>query len=186
IWCSGDLVLWSCRNEFPHIQSDTLKSLVVRGCLSKAAGVLRIKAPALSSLCLDFGLHEYTDGALLEAGHSLVRASVSLMSAVAPQRGATEILVSLVNATSLELCGFHATAVLDKELDELPIFVNLKTLSLDYMFASKCDLKRFKALGLFLQKTPMLEKLTLTNFYVRVLHIFFFTAACDLLIFLNF
>lgn len=60
--------------------------------------------------------------------------------------------------TSLELDGFSATAVLDKELDELSSFLNDS-------FFSNCDLNQFKALGTFLQETPILEKLILKNLW---------------------
>ncbi|TVU42288.1 hypothetical protein EJB05_08684, partial [Eragrostis curvula] len=56
---------------------------------------------------------------------------------------------------------------LDKELDELPIFDNLRTLSLNNCFYSKCDMHKFKALGRLLHKCPILEKLILKGFWVK-------------------
>ncbi|CAL5067931.1 unnamed protein product [Urochloa decumbens] len=53
----------------------------------------------------------------------------------------------------------HAGALLDEEFDKVPIFDNLRTLSLDWCF-------RFKTIGRFLQMFPNLERLTLKSFMV--------------------
>ncbi|CAN6248739.1 unnamed protein product [Urochloa humidicola] len=159
-----DLVLYYCRNEFDAIRSDTLKTLVVDTCSSNVADVLIIRAPCLTSLSLNFPYYYYRNGLLLAAGNSLARASISVLGDVTI-RGETILLGSLFNVTSLELYGFSAMAVLDKELDKFPIFVNLKTLTLNRCFLSERDVHKFKALGRFLQKSPNLEKLNLQDFW---------------------
>jgi len=162
-----DLVLNYCRNEFDAIQSDTLKNLVVETCSSRIADVLVIRAPCLTSLSLNFPYICYRNGLSLEAGNSLVMASISVESDGSSQSYQTMILGNLWNVTSLDLKGFGAMAFLDKELDKFPIFDNLRTLSLSRCFLSEHDVHTFKALGRFLQKSPNLEKLSLQDFWVR-------------------
>jgi len=163
-----------CRNEFDAIQSDTLKNLVVETCSSRIADVLVIRAPCLTSLSLNFPYICYRNGLSLEAGNSLVMASISVESDGSSQSYQTMILGNLWNVTSLDLKGFGAMAFLDKELDKFPIFDNLRTLSLSRCFLSEHDVHTFKALGRFLQKSPNLEKLSLQDFWVGVLNIFTF------------
>ncbi|KAG0525898.1 hypothetical protein BDA96_06G097500 [Sorghum bicolor] len=159
-----DLVLYFCRHEFDVIQSDTLKNLSV-DCFSQVGDLLVIRAPCLASLCL--GSYNYKNCFSLEAGNSLVRAavSVSVHNGETSQRGQTILLGSLFNVSCLELGGFSAMAILDKELDKFPTFDNLRTLSLKSCFVSEQDVDQFKAIGRFLQKSPNLEKLALHYFW---------------------
>ncbi|XP_039771953.1 MEIOTIC F-BOX protein MOF-like [Panicum virgatum] len=166
-----DLVLDSCRNEFDAIQSDTLKNLV-EDCSGNVADGLVIRAPCLASLSLRFPYSYYRNGLSLEAGNSLVTASISVDSDGSSQSYQTIILGSLWNVTSVDLKGFSAMAFLDNEFDKFPIFDNLRTLSLSWCFLSEHDVHKFKALGRFLQNSPNLEKLTLQDFWVGVPNIF--------------
>ncbi|TVU14393.1 hypothetical protein EJB05_37858 [Eragrostis curvula] len=162
-----DLVLHFCSNEFDSIQSNTLKSLVVRGCFSQVADVLVVRAPCLASLCLKFPGYCYKNGLSLVAGNSLLRASISVHD-FSPRCEAM-LLGSLYNVRSLELEGFSAMAILDKESDKLPTFGSLKTLCLNGCFESE---HTFEALGGLLKKSPNLKKLTLQDFWVGILNIF--------------
>ncbi|KAL6652717.1 hypothetical protein ACP70R_011642 [Stipagrostis hirtigluma subsp. patula] len=141
-----DLVLKECCIYFSGIQSDGLRNLVVNRCRKLPEGTFVIRAPRLASLCLDIGHNSYRDGISLDAGNSLARASVSLTPVVLPSR---------CEAMS---------AMLDKDLDKFPVFDNLKTLSLEWCFLGEHDADKFKALGRFLQKSPILEKLSLKYF----------------------
>ncbi|CAL5031976.1 unnamed protein product [Urochloa decumbens] len=158
-----DLTLWGCRG-FCGLQCDTLKNLVVQSCTSGDADILLIRTPSLASLCLDFP-HPYRNGVLLGTEKFLVKASISVKPGLLFQRSEAILLGSLFNVTSLELQNVNAMAVLDKEFDKSPAFVNLRTLSLYWCFDSKRDVNKFKALGRLLQKSPNLEKLTLQNFW---------------------
>ena len=101
-----------CRNEFDAIQSDTLKNLVVETCSSRIADVLVIRAPCLTSLSLNFPYICYRNGLSLEAGNSLVMASISVESDGSSQSYQTMILGNLWNVTSLDLKGFGAMVCL--------------------------------------------------------------------------
>lgn len=59
-------------------------------------------------------------------------------------------------------------AVLDEVFDEVPIFHNLRNLSLNSCFinTTKSGVCQLKALGRFLHKSPNLEELTLKSFKV--------------------
>ncbi|CAN6228198.1 unnamed protein product [Urochloa humidicola] len=159
-----DLILWGC-HEFRGLQSDTLKNLVVHNCSSGDADILLIRTPSLASLHLDIPYNSYRNGVLLCTGKFLGKASISLIPCLLFQRSEAILLGSLFNVTSLELRNVNAMAVLDKEFDKSPAFVNLRTLSLDWCFHSKRDVNKFKALGRLLQKSPNLEKLTMQNFW---------------------
>ena len=69
---------------------------------------------------------------------------------------------------------FYIQGVLDEKFDEVPIFNNLRTLSIDLCILdlSRSDVRKLKALGRFLQKSPNLERLTLKHFKVGVLNVY--------------
>ncbi|KAL6652719.1 hypothetical protein ACP70R_011644 [Stipagrostis hirtigluma subsp. patula] len=166
-----DLELYRCEFRFRRIQSNTLKNLVVCDCEKSTGDILVIRAPRLVSyrIICHYSYTGFTlDGVTLDAGTSLARASVELSFGQLSPRTEAMVLGSLYNVTSLELYCFQAMAVLDNELGELPIFGNLRTLSLQYCFDSGNDMQKVKALGRFLQKCPNLEKLTFNNFWVKV------------------
>ena len=100
-----------CRNEFDAIQSDTLKNLV-EDCSGNVADGLVIRAPCLASLSLRFPYCYYRNGLSLEAGNSLVMASISVESDGSSQSYQTMILGNLWNVTSLDLKGFGAMVCL--------------------------------------------------------------------------
>nr|TKW29807.1 hypothetical protein SEVIR_3G419701v2 [Setaria viridis] len=108
----------------------------------------------------------YNNGLSLEAGNSLVKASISVMPEQLSPRTEAILLGSLFSVTSLELQFFQAMAFLDNELDKFPMFDNLRTLSLSYCFFSERDADKLKALGRFLHKSPNLEELILQDFWV--------------------
>ncbi|CAL4904790.1 unnamed protein product [Urochloa decumbens] len=161
------LVLRSCANDFAAIQSDTLKNLVVHTCASGGVDRLVVRAPCLASMSLDFisMSRRYKNGLSLEAGNSLVTASISVDPKQFSPRTEAILLSSVFNVKSLELQLFQAMAIMDKELDNFTIFENLRTLSLNRCFLSKRDAAKFKALGRFLRKSPNLEKLILKDFW---------------------
>nr|TKW04503.1 hypothetical protein SEVIR_7G113900v2 [Setaria viridis] len=163
-----DLVLWGCDTEFCGLQSETLKNLVIRSCTSRVADILVIRAPSPASLRLDLLYNTHKNGVLLDTEKFLVKASISLASDQLSQRGEAILLGSLFSVTSLELGGFNAMAILDKEFDKSPAFDNLRTLALNWCFHSKRDVNKFKALGRLLQKSPNLEKLTLQTFWLVI------------------
>ncbi|XP_012699762.1 uncharacterized protein LOC101773073 isoform X1 [Setaria italica] len=107
----------------------------------------------------------YNNGLSLEAGNSLVKASISVMPEQLSPRTEAILLGSLFSVTSLELQFFQAMAFLDNELDKFPMFDNLRTLSLSYCFFSERDADKLKALGRFLHKSPNLEELILQDFW---------------------
>ncbi|KAF8653833.1 hypothetical protein HU200_061958 [Digitaria exilis] len=125
-----DLALHHCRNEFVAIQSDTLKNLLVHYC-SCHNELLVIRAPCLVSLSFKFPYGCYGNGISLQAGNSLAKAAIFIDGVELSQSGQTILLGSLCNVTSLELRGFSAMALLDKELD-FTTFDNLRTLSLNW------------------------------------------------------
>ncbi|XP_012699763.1 uncharacterized protein LOC101773073 isoform X2 [Setaria italica] len=108
----------------------------------------------------------YNNGLSLEAGNSLVKASISVMPEQLSPRTEAILLGSLFSVTSLELQFFQAMAFLDNELDKFPMFDNLRTLSLSYCFFSERDADKLKALGRFLHKSPNLEELILQDFWL--------------------
>ncbi|RCV19645.1 hypothetical protein SETIT_3G401900v2 [Setaria italica] len=158
-----DLLLHNCANNFAVVQSDTLRNLVVRACTSRVADTLVVRAPCLASMFLDSSC--YNNGLSLEAGNSLVKASISVMPEQLSPRTEAILLGSLFSVTSLELQFFQAMAFLDNELDKFPMFDNLRTLSLSYCFFSERDADKLKALGRFLHKSPNLEELILQDFW---------------------
>ncbi|TVU14402.1 hypothetical protein EJB05_37867, partial [Eragrostis curvula] len=156
-----DLILRQCYHGFSFIQSDKLKNLEIEECENESEGVFVIRAPGLSSLSLDIWPDRYGYGISLDAGNSLVKASIDLPGEWSPRRE-LKLLGSLFSVTSLEMIGFQSKAVLDEEFDKLPIFNNLRTLSLGTHFDVFYGYEdHYKAHGRFLQKSPNLEKLTL-------------------------
>ncbi|CAO2035113.1 unnamed protein product [Urochloa humidicola] len=162
-----DLYLSRCCIGFSYIDSDKLKILVVIYCTNQPADVLVIRAPRLSSLELDI---PYS----LDAGNCLVRASISLEHHAFSPRSEAMLLGSLFSVASFELKGFQTMAVLDEEFVKVPTFDNLRTLSVDSCFIdlSRSDVRKFKALGRFLQRSPNLERLTLKHFEAGVLNVY--------------
>ncbi|KAL6652718.1 hypothetical protein ACP70R_011643 [Stipagrostis hirtigluma subsp. patula] len=160
------LVLDHCQLHFSGIQSNTLMDLAVHDCKNSTGDILVIRAPRLVSYCITCNESD-SIGVTLDAGTSLARASVDLISDELSPRSEAMVLGSLYNVTSLELYCLQAMAVLDKELGELPIFKKLRTLSLENCFVSTSDVQKVKAVGRFLQKCPNLEKLTFKNFWVQ-------------------
>ncbi|CAN6228215.1 unnamed protein product [Urochloa humidicola] len=154
-----DLNLSRCCIGFSCIDSDKLVNLVVTYCINQPADVLVIRAPHLASLELDI---PYS----LDAGNCLVRASISLKHHALSPRSEAVLLGSLFSVASFELKGFQTMAVLDEEFVKVPTFDNLRTLSVDSCFLdlSRSDVRKFKALGRFLQRSPNLERLTLKHF----------------------
>ncbi|CAL5067929.1 unnamed protein product [Urochloa decumbens] len=156
-----DLNLNKCCIGFCGIESNKLENLAVTNCRNQLADVFVIRAPHLASLHLGIPFS-------IDAGNCLVRASISLLHHAFSPRSLAVLLGSLFSVTSFELKGFQAMAVLDEEFDKVPTFDNLRTLSIDSRFLdlSRSDVRKFKALGRFLQKFPILERLTLMNFRV--------------------
>jgi hypothetical protein len=113
-----DLLLDMCANNFDVIQSDTLRNLVFRGCISWVAETLVIRAPCLASVSL--GCCGYIRSLSLEAGNSLVKASISGPPAQL-SRTTESILSSLSSVTFLELTFFRAMVCLPSMLQS-PLF----------------------------------------------------------------
>ncbi|TVU14405.1 hypothetical protein EJB05_37870, partial [Eragrostis curvula] len=155
-----DLILGGCCHGFSFIKSDKLKNLEIEECEYELEDVFVIRAPGLTSLRLRTP-DCYRDGVSLDAGNSLMKASVDLPGVWSPRREVM-LLGSLFSVTSLELEGFQPEAMLHEDFDQLPIFNNLKTLLLGTN-RRLCDgeHKHYKAHGRFLQKSPNLEKLVL-------------------------
>nr|XP_034604720.1 F-box/FBD/LRR-repeat protein At5g56420-like [Setaria viridis] len=96
------------------------------------------------------------------AGNLLMQASVHVLPTFSsPIKCEIILLGSLFNVTNLELKGFRARAVLNKEFNDVPVFDSLRTLSLVSCFSTikECALWRF------MQKSPYLEKLILKDFH---------------------
>ncbi|TVU14400.1 hypothetical protein EJB05_37865 [Eragrostis curvula] len=165
-----DLILRRCYNEFSAIHSDKLKNLVVDKCESQHPDVFVVRAPGLSSLCLDLSLTTYKKGISLDVGNSLINASVSMP--YGQPRNEAKLIGALFSVTSLELIRFQPTAMLDEEFDKLQIFNNLRTLSLSCFISNdEHYVHTFKPLDRFLRKCPNLEKFTLERFplgYVEI------------------
>lgn len=99
-----DLTLRNCRTVFCGIESDKLENLVVRYCIDQPADVFAIKAPHLASLSVQLGVPFS-----LDAGNSLVRASISLNHGEFSPRSGAMLLGSLFNVTSFKWEYFQAT-----------------------------------------------------------------------------
>ncbi|CAN6228214.1 unnamed protein product [Urochloa humidicola] len=158
-----DLVLEICDIEFHCIESDKLKNLVVKYCNGPRADVLVVWVPAVTSLCLHIPFDIYKKGVSIDGGNFLMQASIEVPPNELSSISETILLRSLFNVTNLELTGFQAKAVLNKEFDDVPVFDNLRILSLASCFST------FKALRRFTQKSPNLEKLILKDFQVAPL-----------------
>jgi hypothetical protein len=89
---------------FCGIESDKLENLVVRYCIDQPADVFAIKAPHLASLSVQLGVPFS-----LDAGNSLVRASISLNHGEFSPRSGAMLLGSLFNVTSFKWEYFQAT-----------------------------------------------------------------------------
>ncbi|TVU14403.1 hypothetical protein EJB05_37868 [Eragrostis curvula] len=153
-----DLILRECRQGFSVLQSDKLKNLDIKQCEYVSSDVFVIRVPALASLHLDIVYCYYKKGISLDAGKSLMKASVDIHTTNWSQRSEVMLLGGLFSVANLELIGFQPEAMLDEEFDKLPIFNNLRTLSLGLRYHAH-DAHAFKALGKFLQKSPNLENL---------------------------
>uniref|UniRef100_K3ZN10 F-box domain-containing protein n=1 Tax=Setaria italica TaxID=4555 RepID=K3ZN10_SETIT len=135
------MVLKNCRWRYLYeISSPTLKSLVIVGGSNTDDCVLVIVAPVIAHLCLD---------ALIHRGGSRIAIFKSKLSG-----NLLKLVCGVSNVKSLELQGFGT-------MESTPFreFKNLRNLLLD-----NCDLTdNFHTLGLFLQNSPNLEKLTLQH-----------------------
>ncbi|CAL5071673.1 unnamed protein product [Urochloa decumbens] len=159
------LVLKSCTcHDLSEITSPTLKTLVINGGSNTAHSALVILTPALAYLHLAVCVYYFRGGISTNEMPSLVKASIHIRG----HRNGTfesyklsgdqfKLLCCFSNATSLELSGV-GKKVLGKE-PTVQEFMNLRNLLLD-----NCDLSDdFRTLGLFLQSSPNLEKLTLRH-----------------------
>ncbi|CAN6248735.1 unnamed protein product [Urochloa humidicola] len=154
-----DLVLEICNIEFCCIESDKLKNLVVKHCDGPPADVFVVRVPAVTSLCLHIPFDTYRNGVSIDGGNFLMQASVEVSPNELSPISETILLRSLFNVTNLELKGFQEKAVVNKEFNDVPVFDNLRTLSLASCFST------FKALWRFMQKSPNLEKFILKDFH---------------------
>ena len=99
-----DLNLRSCWTEFSSIESDKLENLVVCNCIKQPVDVFAIRARRLASLSVNLGIPFS-----LDAGNSLVRASIYWKPTKFSPRSGAMLLGSLFNVTSFEWKGFQPT-----------------------------------------------------------------------------
>ncbi|CAL4991863.1 unnamed protein product [Urochloa decumbens] len=142
------------------ITSPTLKTLVLDG-VSTGDHVLVILAPAVAYLHLDVNVGYYHGSISIKEMPSIAKASIYLRDhrySVFSSKLCSDqfkLLCSISNVTNLELFGF-GIMVLGEEPEVLE-FKNLRNLLLD-----NCDLSNdLDTLVFFLQRSPVLEKLTL-------------------------
>lgn len=113
------LILYMCDYSFDVIQSDTLRNLVVSGCRGWVAKTLIVRAPCLASIflddCVDINILS------LEAGNSLVEASISVTPAQLSPTTEAILLGSLSSVTFLELEFFQLMVCLPSMLQP-PLF----------------------------------------------------------------
>ncbi|OEL31461.1 hypothetical protein BAE44_0007521 [Dichanthelium oligosanthes] len=169
--CSGcsalvDLELVNCFNCFQHIASTTLTRLVVNTCFNEndAVDPMVITAPSLAYLKLVIQDTIYRHGISVCNVSSLVEASIYMQyNEDFPAKYQRRLLSGLFSVTSLELTHFETMAMLNKNSDGFPIFLNMRYLSLESCFLDdECDLdSKLEDLGSFLENAPCLEKLTL-------------------------
>uniref|UniRef100_A0ACD5WUI3 Uncharacterized protein n=1 Tax=Avena sativa TaxID=4498 RepID=A0ACD5WUI3_AVESA len=168
-----DLTLHDCCTYFDYIQSSTLRKFVLRDCY-RSSKMLVIRAPALVSLRIITVL--YDNGVALGGPMNyLVNAYIFPFDNAHSNLSRVSLLGSLFNVTNLELIALSAQVMLDKGLDKYPVFMNLKTLSLNTCLYSKTlgedgclhssldPNEKLKALGRLLHKAPNLERLTLES-----------------------
>ncbi|KAL6653959.1 hypothetical protein ACP70R_007424 [Stipagrostis hirtigluma subsp. patula] len=152
------LVLKDCIwRQLSDITSSTLKSLVIDSGSNTRGFLLVITTPDVAYLRLTVG-SGFGAGISINGMPFLAKASITLCGgrASALCRDQFKLLCSLSNVTSLELSSFE-TMVMPDDSTAFGEFKNLRNLVLD-----ACDLSDdFQTLGLFLQNSPNLEKLTL-------------------------
>ncbi|KAK3137105.1 hypothetical protein QOZ80_5BG0448010 [Eleusine coracana subsp. coracana] len=133
-----ELELYTCVHKFQEISSRTLKTLIMETSENDSGQRFVITAPSLVYLQISVTNTSYSDGI------------------------SRSLLHDLWNVSDLKLRGFQTKAMIDDELDILPIFYKMQTLLLVQCFYDKCDLhEKLDALGSFLEHAPCLKRLTL-------------------------
>ncbi|KAL6650740.1 hypothetical protein ACP70R_009665 [Stipagrostis hirtigluma subsp. patula] len=160
-----DLALAWCRVALREIACGAeLRRLAMEGCddpLCHASGLAIVGGSRLASLSLTFYPWVYNEGGVrVTEAESVVRASIRVAGREANARFA-ESIWKLFDVRHLELSGSQMMAILRKESKKFQTFHNIRTLLI-----GDCDMKingNIQALGLFLQKTPGLQRLTLQH-----------------------
>ncbi|TVU14281.1 hypothetical protein EJB05_37741 [Eragrostis curvula] len=158
-----ELVLRNCIHNFQEITSHTLKKLIMDDTHNFSKRFV-ITAPSLEYLQISVSYGYYSNGISLNVTDSLIKAFIYLrcQGEAFSLENQRSLLVDLCNVSDLVVGGFRMKAMLVEELDTLPMYRNMQTLSLDECFYDNCDLNdKLEALGSFLQNAPCLKKVTL-------------------------
>ncbi|CAL4980097.1 unnamed protein product [Urochloa decumbens] len=156
-----NLVLKNCDlGKLSEITSLTLKTLIIDGGSIQNTCLLVILAPAVAYLHLAMHVVYFGGWISINEMSCLAKALIHLMGNPFIKLGdnVLKLVCGVSNVNSLELKGF-GPMVLGEQSTPFQEFMNLKNLLLDNCYLTD----DFKTLGLFLQNSPNLEKLTLQH-----------------------